>query len=278
MTQLVYRILAVLPKPLVRRIVELRHSSRVVGRILDAFAAHMRKGDVVVQSGVGQGLRIDCRGGKMAYGVGTNEPEVQGLLADVLRRGDVFYDIGANIGFFALIAARLVHPTGIVYAFEPAPAQAATLRRNAEMNGLFNIVVREEAVFSSSGTGRFRIDSDPVGGRVASPNGAEDRDIRVRLVTIDELVQAGAVRPPNIVKLDVEGAEVEAIRGMRLTIEESLPLIVCEMHGTQEAFEQQMSELGYVVRLLDEVVVHDNPHAVATPRDHSDYPSATTSS
>lgn len=77
---------------------------------------------------------------------GTLETSVQEAMRRLLPRGGVFFDVGANIGFFSLIAARLVGPDGKVVAFEPVPATAALISENAQRNGLATIDVRERAV------------------------------------------------------------------------------------------------------------------------------------
>jgi FkbM family methyltransferase len=212
MTRLAYRVVGALPEPIVRRLVELRHSSPTARRLIDRVARHMRHQVVVIESGAGKGLEMDCRGGKMTYGLGTNEPEVQRLLADMLQPGDVFYDIGANVGFFTLIGARLVGAEGAVYAFEPVPEHAETLRQNIARNRMSNVLVSEQAVSSTGGIGHLELDTDPVGAHLA-PMQASANSIQVELVAIDDLVEAGSIQPPRLIKLDIEGEEIEAIEG-----------------------------------------------------------------
>jgi FkbM family methyltransferase len=76
-------------------------------------------------------------------------------LAASLRRGETFYDVGANVGFFTLIAARLVDPGGTVVAFEPLPENVAQLRRNVELNSFRHVVVVPAAVGGESGMRSF---------------------------------------------------------------------------------------------------------------------------
>jgi hypothetical protein len=137
-----------------------------------------------------------------------------------------------------------------------------------------NVVVSEQAVSSRGGIGHLELDTDPVGAHLA-PRQVSANSIQVELVAIDELVEAGSIRPPRLIKLDVEGAENDAIEGMLRTITRSLPVVVCELHGTRDAFEGKMNALGYDVRLLEDTVVHDNPHALAVARSPSEQVSPT---
>ena len=93
-------------------------------------------GPAVIGAGPGRGLRFDVGGGNPDFAAGTYEPPVQQALADCLKPGDVVLDVGANVGFIAVIAAKLVGPAGRVVAFEPVPENARLVRRNARLNGL----------------------------------------------------------------------------------------------------------------------------------------------
>ncbi len=91
-------------------------------RRICAWGASWVKGqDAVILRGAGQGLRFNVAGSHSAFILGNHEPEVQELLESVLRPGMTYYDVGANVGFFAIIAARLVGPSGHVVCFEPLP-------------------------------------------------------------------------------------------------------------------------------------------------------------
>ena len=92
----------------------------------------------------------------------------------------------------------------------------------------------------------------------------------MRVVSIDSLVARGEIPPPDVLKIDTEGAELQAIEGARATIAEHRPAIVCELHDTNAAFVALMDELGYVTSNLDgpAAVLGAGPvHALAQPRD-----------
>lgn len=202
---------------------------------------------------------------------GTLEPSVQEALRRLLAPGAVFYDIGANVGFFTLLGARLVGPEGHVVAFEPVPACARAVARNIELNGFAHAEIRAAAVAATSGEGRLLVVGEASWSHLASTGRhADARDeISVEVVAIDELVAAGAVAPPDVVKIDVEGAELQALEGMRAMIERARPAIVCELHDTNAEFCALMDDLGYVTTNLDgpsPVAAAGPVHALAQPR------------
>src|SRR6202041_3672613 len=104
-------------------------------------------------------LELNPRTGQN-YRTGENEKICQAVVAERLQPGDVFYDLGANIGLFSLLAARVAGPTGKIFSFEPDAQIAERLRRNAAYNGFSNITVVELGVWSASGILNFvRADS-----------------------------------------------------------------------------------------------------------------------
>jgi FkbM family methyltransferase len=175
----------------------------------------------VIRGGRGAGMKIKAASANVGYCLGTTEPVVQDAMADALAPGGVCYDLGANVGFFTLIAAKAVGETGRVYAFEPAPDTAAELRANVELNALDYVEVIEAAVSDSNGEAAMAADGDNLRTRL-SPDGG----VMVSTVALDAL----DLRPPDFIKIDVEGAERQALEGMRETIEQHQPTILLEMH------------------------------------------------
>jgi FkbM family methyltransferase len=202
---------------------------------------------------------------------GTLEPPVQEALRRLLAPGAVFYDVGANVGFFTILGARLVGPSGRVIAFEPVPACARAVARNIELNGFAHAAIREEAVGAASGAARLLVVGEASWSHLASTGRHADvrEELDVSVVAIDELVAAGTIPPPHVLKIDTEGAELQALEGMRGTIEGARPAIVCELHDTNAAFCALMDGFGYTVTNLDgpTAVAEAGPvHALALPR------------
>jgi len=202
---------------------------------------------------------------------GTLEPPVQEALRRLLAPGDVFYDIGANVGFFTLLGARLVGPEGGVVAFEPVPWCARAVARNIELNAFEHAQIHERAVGAIDGSARLLVVGEASWSHLESTGRHADvRDeIDVEVVSLDSLVAAGTIPPPNVLKIDTEGAELQVVEGARETIARHRPAIVCELHDTNEAFVALMDELGYVTTNLDgpAAVLGAGPvHALAQPR------------
>jgi FkbM family methyltransferase len=256
---------------LVKRISALQFRSPVFRAAIDAGSRYFRHRDLVMRHGVGAGLRFNTADSNVGYALGTTEPAMQRAIADALAPGAVFYDIGACVGFFSVIGARLVGPTGAVYAFEPVPANVAALRHNAALNGFAHLEVFDAAVSSRSGDSGLQLVGNSTGAKLLEA-GEDDRSagtIAVRTVTIDELVASGRTRPPTALKVDVEGAELEVMRGAAETLRAHRPTIICEMHGKNAEYVALMAGFGYAVTTLDgdpEVAgAYWNCHTIARP-------------
>lgn len=188
-----------------------------------------------VQDGVAKDiwLKLNPRSGGHYYR-GDADAELQGVLRDYLKPGMVFYDLGSNNGFFALIASRIVGPTGTVVAFEAEPSLGMDIAENIEKNDAQNVRLIRSAVWSSGGF----VDFKPVD-RSVSPGAGLGRvvtnsttgAISVPSVCLDDFSQTG--RAPHLIKCDVEGAEVEVFRGARKVLAEHRPLFECEVHSNE---------------------------------------------
>lgn len=191
----------------------------------------------VVRAGPGLGLRIGRAEASADYRLGTNELPVQVAVADALAPGGVFLDVGANVGFFSLLAARAVGPRGSVCAIEPVPANAARIRANARRNRLTTVTVLELAASDAAGRTTLLLAAHPGGAVVASAGRPPDAtgSIEVATATIDDLVASGQLRPPTVVKIDVEGAEAAVLVGMASTLRVHRPVVVCEIDGADRS-------------------------------------------
>ena len=209
---------------------------------------------VEVGPGKGLWLELNPRTGHM-YVRGEAESAVQAILAELLRPSMVFYDLGANIGFFSLLASRIAGPNGRVFSFEPDPDVAARLRRNVERNGFANIAVTEAGVWSSNTELNFArsglSDPDRGSGSFLGGDGAT-AGMPVRCVSLDDFIATAP--PPDAIKCDVEGAEVEVLRGARELLEKHRPWILCEIHSEPNgrSVREILGGLGYVARPVDQ--------------------------
>jgi FkbM family methyltransferase len=137
---------------------------------------------------------------------------------------------------------------------------------------LANVEVIEKAAGSAPGRDRLLLVEDLSWSHLESrgPHPRATDSVEVEIVAIDDLVAGGDIRPPQLVKIDVEGSEVDVLAGMRRTIEEHRPAIVCELHDTAAAFVETMDRLGYATSNLEgKQPVLEAPgdvHALAVPR------------
>jgi FkbM family methyltransferase len=209
--------------------------------------------DVTIRQGVATGLKFNPAGSNPAYALGTNEPSVQQAFANYLKPGDTFYDIGANVGFFTVIGATLVGDAGKVYAFEPVSENAALVRRNAELNRFHNVTVFEQAVSSRSGKAELLLAHYSGGSTLSIVDTPPDLKgkVTVDVVSIDDLITQQNLLPPNMIKIDVEGAELNVLQGMTQTIKAYRPVILYEIDdGNRDAFERKQAELQKFIQSL----------------------------
>jgi FkbM family methyltransferase len=179
-------------------------------------------------------LRGPLRGSKWIIGsslhscwLGSYEYEKQRRITNELKHGTVFYDIGANVGFYSLLATRLVTP-GKIYAFEPLPSNVWYLRRHLELNETSNVEVLDLAVSDRTGTAFFEEAACRLMGHLA-----QEGTLSVRTATLDSLLFEEKISPPTVVKMDIEGAELPALRGATECIRRYRPVIFLATHGRQ---------------------------------------------
>lgn len=202
---------------------------------------------VTVLTGELAGAKWITDAGTHGCWIGTYERETQQIFARFIRQGDVVCDIGANVGFFTLLASRLVGPNGAVWSFEPVPRNLTYLRRHIDANGISNVHVVEAAVAARSGNARFSTATSPSMGHLD-----DQGELVVPAVSLDDLVNSGEVRPPRFLKIDVEGAEADVLLGAEETLRRLHPVILLSNHGY--ARHQQccsyLRDLGYAIETV----------------------------
>jgi FkbM family methyltransferase len=200
--------------------------------------------------------------------LGTWEPEVQQVFASILAPGQVVYDIGAASGFFAVIAAREVGSAGQVVAFEPLPESAARLRHNIALNEFDHVRVVELALGDRDGRGELTAGVDEDQARVNRSADSGQASVDVEVTTIDRLVDTAVVPPPDVIKMDIEGAEVEALRGADRTLSERRPVLLIESHDRWDELEPLLSAHQYRYRVVEEdgdLSSSEPVHVLASP-------------
>jgi len=166
-------------------------------------------------------------------------------------------DVGANIGYFTLLFARSVGPTGHVYAFEPEPRNFELLQRNLARNGYTNVTALPKAVSRTSGSQRLYKSPDNLGDHRLAHGTAGRDSVDVSVIALDELLPGDA--RVDFIKLDIQGAECAAVQGARQLITRSAPLcLITEFWPAgmrafgddPEQYLQELSALGFGIAVI----------------------------
>lgn len=187
------------------------------------------------------------------YWAGIYEMVLQDLLAHELREGSVFYDVGANAGFFSLLAARLVGSSGCVYSFEPVEENAVDIESQMILNGIHNCEVHRIALSNKPGILQMHTGPNSSMGRIVTSEEAKQSAaplLSVDVTTLDSF--APKHRPPDLIKIDVEGEEANVLDGARSILNlPQAPTLVIELHG--ETVGRAVAEIlrSYGYRLMD---------------------------
>jgi FkbM family methyltransferase len=177
------------------------------------------------------------------------------LLPQHLRPGDAAYDVGANLGLFAVRMGDLVGPKGHLYCIEANPVCLSFLRANLARNRLPGARVLPLALSDREGTVEFSVNFDNSNLGVSRDSGffasKPGQRIVVDAMDFDGLVERFQLEPPRCVKIDVEGAEASVVRGMQVSLSRSHPVIVAELHGRQATAETTALLAGFGYRYFD---------------------------
>ena len=173
--------------------------------------------------------------------LGWYELEKQLLFEKCTTAGLVVYDVGAHVGYYSLLASKLVGPEGRVLSFEPLPRNVALLKKHLLINQCANVTVIASAVGETSGKARFYEDLSSSEGRIAIGGTLE-----VDVVSLDEIVRDGYPFP-DVIKMDIEGSEYESLKGARAILNSRQPTIFLATHGADvhKACLDYLSSCGY---------------------------------
>lgn len=220
---------------------------------------YLGQGQALVATRWGAKMVVDTRDHLLAPWLlmdGLWESHATGWLQGVLRPGQTVVDVGANIGYFTLLAAQSVGSEGRVVAVEAHPETYELLRRNVVMNGYHSFVrTWNRAAWSEPGTVQFhkRIryaansSVASVGGAGLSELGDAEEAVEVESAPLDDLL--AGVGPVDILKVDVEGAELQVFRGLAGTVQAS-PAVRIMLEWSPEQLVQMGTDPGELVDLI----------------------------
>lgn len=184
--------------------------------------------EVIVRSGHAAGLHLYIRPREEKfYWTGAYEEHTQDLLVRLLQPSMTFWDVGTHIGFLSMLAARIVGETGHVHSFEPMPENRARLQKAIAANGFSNISVHETALAAIPGAMTLHPGAHSTTWTLMAEHG-DDRSVAVVCDTLDNVTDSYGV--PDLIKIDVEGAEVDVLRGGIELLAMHRPRLLVEFH------------------------------------------------
>jgi FkbM family methyltransferase len=191
------------------------------------------------------------------YGIYENDESK--LIKNILKPGDIFFDLGANVGYYSFIASQLVGNTGMVHSFEPIINNVTTLKRNIEANTITNIVVNPLAIGSKSGllilyTEHGCPNNSGTASKIKVLN--KRTQINVQVISLDEYIKIHKIDCIRLIKIDIEGSELDALLGGQYLLSQgNAPDIVCEvnpfffdlLNQDSRVLTHYLADIGYLL-------------------------------
>ena len=220
---------------------------RLANRLPGAYRLYLWLGDLLLRDGSTNKIpfgplhghrlkRYRCHQAWMALGL--YEPHVTKFILNTLSPGDVFYDIGANAGYFTLAGAKAVGPSGQVVAFEPVSFNAAAINEQIHLNAMENYCrVEALAVANHTGTGVLAIPERNANSHLEQPgttyvSQTNAQKVQVRTIALDDYHQNAS--HPKLIKMDIEGAEVAALEGAgKMLCHANAPIMMVSVHSAE---------------------------------------------
>ncbi len=173
---------------------------------------------------------------------GDYEPEKTACIAEAATEGMTIVDVGAHVGYFTMIMAKKVGSGGAIHSFEPRDLNRNFLKRHIRSNGISNVTVYSQCVGDQYGKVMFEERTGTGTGHIST-----DGNVEVDMVTLDGMVAEGKIPVPDMLKIDVEGAEILVLNGARETISSRKPKMVLAVHSDELEREcrEILEPLGY---------------------------------
>ena len=175
----------------------------------------------------GHRMLLTASGGypPIAMAMDRYEKETTKLITKLVKPGMTVIDVGAHVGYYSLLAASQVGPTGTVYSFEPEPANHELLLKNIELNGYSNIRATRKAVSNHAGSTDLFLTALDSGRHSTYRHGLPERgSIEIETTTIDAFLDSVGAPKIDLVKVDVEGAEKDVLEGMDRLLQQTTGL------------------------------------------------------
>ncbi len=243
-----YKMAGFVPPSLVRGLSRARATYPWVKRCLAWLPDILRSQEGIIRHGEAKGLRFNSGQSNVGFLLGSADPRLQSIFKLLVNPGAVVYDIGANVGFFTVLAAKLTGPAGRVLAFEPLKENSNVLEHNVQLNNFTHVTVRDFAVADRDGTAEFLLSGNATFGGLANSTERVENQVGktdVRVSRLDSVVHHDSLPLPRIIKIDVEGGEAAVLDGAAETIQKARPILIIELHGTNAVISGKLKALGY---------------------------------
>ena len=201
---------------------------------------------------LGYRMRLDMLGGHRRFALGTYEPEISQVMQAFLKNGATALDIGANIGYFTLLMARLVGAEGRVIAFEPFLPVFSLLQENLSLNHL--AWAQAECLAVSDSMGLAKMESEKGNENSFITHLSETGDLMVSTISLNQYINTRKLSSLDFIKIDVEGAEDAVINGMIRVLQKFHPIVLVEIHrhdGAESSGLGQLVEIGYQLQNVE---------------------------
>jgi len=252
-------------RPIVRFILKIggRNFLRTIG-IDEAKAA-----DFMVRQVLGDSETYEVQGFKLKRGrttripilTGEIDPAITALIKKNVHKGMTVFDLGANFGWFSLIFSKLVGSSGHVYTFEADPTLIKTINENVKLNKLDNVTVIPKAISNKSGISEFSLDETYDTRNQLDAKSPKGKVIKIETISLDEFCNENGIKQVDFIKMDIEGSEPKAIKGMKKIILSNPNLkIVTEFNqyaiksvdSSPQEFLELLDEMGLEFKEIDE--------------------------
>lgn len=201
-----------------------------------------------ILQGPNSGFKWIKGSGVNGYWLGSYEVEKQKLIAKYVKERMICYDIGAHVGFYSLMFSRLVGETGKVFSFEPNPLNLFYLLKHLELNKVKNVRVFPFGLWKDNGIFGLTLSSSE-----SYLNRAEEPILRSPVFRIDDLIYQ-YVLPPDVIKIDAEGAELEVLEGMEKLLRRGsvIVFVALDNKDKREEVYKFLANFGYKIFDLTE--------------------------
>jgi FkbM family methyltransferase len=231
----------------------------LVMRIYGFFYRHFKPSGIVLTDIQESKMHVDSRDTGIAPFLlvwGLYEKYETKLFKKLIKKGMVVVDVGANIGYYTLLAARCVGEEGKVFAFEPDPYNYSLLCKNIEVNGYRNVIPVRKAVFSKTGKMKMFLDKSNLGGHsLSEANVNKSASITIEVTSLDDYFKNTDYKI-DLIKVDVQGSEMEVLEGMTNIINQNdnlkiitefWPLGIRNSGSSPRGFLNKLIECGFAL-------------------------------